>query len=88
MLSGYFSKKGVEKVIKLDGVMTDIVYYNILNNKLLQSAEKLCLESFIFQQDNDPKHTAKVTSKFFAEKKIEKLEWPPQSPDLNLTENL
>jgi len=49
---------------------------------------------WIFQQDNDPKHSAKRIKLVLDEMKVDKsvqlqvLDWPSQSPDLNPIENL
>lgn len=42
----------------------------------------------IFQHDNAPTHTAHVVRDAFAEMRIEVMEWPSYSPDLNPIENL
>ncbi|GFU39943.1 transposable element Tcb2 transposase [Trichonephila clavipes] len=68
---------------------TEIACLNILQNNLKESADKLGLGSnFIFQQDNDPKHTAFVVKEWLLYHCRNQLNTPPQSPDLNVIENL
>ncbi|XP_047142877.1 heterogeneous nuclear ribonucleoproteins A1 homolog [Hydra vulgaris] len=43
--------------------------------------------SRVFQQDNDPKHTSKKAKNWFEEHKVNVMEWPAQSSDLNPIEN-
>lgn len=89
MIWGCFSSAGTGNHEFVDGIMNQHMYQGILDRNVKQSATKLCLgRRYIFQQDRDPKHTAKTTWEFFKKNKIKVLEWPPQSPDLNPIEHL
>lgn len=83
MVWGCFSYNGVGKLVFIEGTMTAASYVNILSSNLSESARLMNLNDFIFQQDNDPKHTARITKEYFAENNINLLKWPAQSPDLN-----
>ncbi len=43
---------------------------------------------WVFQHDNDLKHTAKAAKEWLKKKHIMVLEWPSKSPDLNPIYNL
>lgn len=89
MVWGCFSWFGTGNLHLVDGIMKADQYIQILRENLLKSAEKMNIQdSFVFMQDNDPKHTAKKTREFLSDSNILMLDWPPQSPDLNPIENL
>ncbi|GFX26003.1 transposable element Tcb1 transposase [Trichonephila clavipes] len=80
---------GVGKLVFSDGIMHKMAYLNILQNNLKESADKLGLGSnFIFQQDNDPKHTVIAIKEWLLYHCQNQLNTPPQSLDLNVIENL
>ncbi|KAK3522096.1 hypothetical protein QTP70_025274, partial [Hemibagrus guttatus] len=62
--SQFFPQGAAEtgRLVKIEGKMNVAMYRNILDVNLLQSALDFGLgRRFIFQQDNNPKHTAKIT---------------------------
>ncbi len=86
---GCISSAGTGDLFKVEGIMNSVKYQSILVQNLQASARKLKRKrNFIFQHDNNPKHTSKLTKEWLHQKMTEVLEWPSQSPDLNLTENL
>jgi len=82
MLWGCFSSNGTGPLHIIDGKMNAAKYREILENNLLPASNALGMrQGWIFQQDNDPKHTAKITSDWFVQNKIDVLKWPSQSLD-------
>ena len=76
-------------MVRIEGTMNGAKYRQTLDENLLQNANSLGLgQRFTFQQDNDPKHTAKPTLERLLNKIVKVLEWPSQSPELNPIENL
>lgn len=70
MVWGCFAWSGVGNLVKING--------SILKRNLKESARKIGLgKKFIFQQDNDPKHTAHKITAYFRAAHVKLLEWPP-----------
>lgn len=89
MVWACFSSRGPGELEVIDGRMNGRMYREILEENLFKSVESLGHgRDFVFQDDNDPKHTAKLTKKWLQDREIEVLSWPSQSPDLNPIENL
>jgi transposase len=80
---------GVGELAIVEGIMNAKGYVNILRDNLKKSVRKLGIQdSYLFQQDNDPKHTARITREWLLYNARGLLETPPQSPDINPIENL
>uniref|UniRef100_A0AAY5JYP5 Tc1-like transposase DDE domain-containing protein n=1 Tax=Esox lucius TaxID=8010 RepID=A0AAY5JYP5_ESOLU len=89
ILWGCFSAKGTGRLHRIEGRMDGAMYCEILVNNLLPSVRALKMgHGWVFQHDNDPKHTARATKEWLRKKHFKVLEWPSQSPHLNPIENL
>ena len=63
-------------------------YINILKTKAIPIIKLNCQSDFIFQMDNCPIHVSKLCQDFFRQSKINILDWPSYSPDMNIMENI
>lgn len=89
MIWGCFIKNKLGPLVRLEGKITAIKYIEMLENYLLPFINNLeDKNSYIFQDDNAPIHTATITKNWIRNNNIKKLLWPAQSPDLNPIENL
>ncbi len=89
MLWGCFSAKGTGRLHRIEGRMDEAMYRSFFANNLLPSVRALKMgRGWVFQHDNDPKHTARATKEWLRKKHFKVLEWPSQSPELNPIENL
>ena len=89
MLWGCMAANGVGNLQFIESTMNRFKYLDILKENLKNSADKLELGAdYVFQHDNDPKHTANIVKEWLLHNVPKQLRPPPQSPDLNPIEHL
>ena len=90
MVWGCTSYNGVGPLVITEGSITGKKYMSILQKHFLPLADSRRRRRLttILQDDNAPVHRANVVKAWKERNKLNSLEWPTQSPDLNQIENL
>lgn len=90
MVWGCISYFGVGKLYRCTGNVNTAAYQEILNGPLEDTIYEQMLnpDSVIFQQDNAPCHKSKGSMTTIKELGVSILDWPAQSPDMNIIENV
>lgn len=92
MVWGCFGGKKCGDLKRINGILKKEGYHSILVRHAVPSGLRTIGKNFVFQEDNDPKHSSNLCRNYLASKEgkgvLQRMEWPPQSPDLNPIELL
>ena len=79
---------GVGPTVRLDGRVTADRYLELLQQQIpTHYPSTFQPNELIYQHDNAPIHRAQTVTNWIAVRRMNILDWPAQSPDLNLIEN-
>ena len=84
MVWAAISPHGLSELFFLEGKQNSIKYVETLDQYLFPLCDKFGDDAVIFQHDNAPLHTSRLTKTFLQERNSKVLKWPAHTPDLNL----
>ncbi|CAC5415747.1 unnamed protein product [Mytilus coruscus] len=88
MIWGCITYHGVGTITVVDGNINAIKYIDIIYNNLWPVVVRHFPDNnYVFQDDNAPVHRARSVQDFRRETGLKSMNWPDQSPDLNIIEN-
>ena len=88
MVFGMFSSQGTTPLVRLQTRVNAQIYKNIVQDHIVPIIQNSGFDRATYMQDNAPCHMAKMVMSYLSKQDFEIMDWPPQSPDLNPSENL
>lgn len=93
MIWGAIAGNGLRIIHQVVGILTADQYVRILDSHVRDAFNQYNNSLDYYQEDNDPKHAgphgAKISREWFHNNPdIIRLDWPPNSPDLNPIEHM
>ncbi|RWR99611.1 hypothetical protein B4U79_01338 [Dinothrombium tinctorium] len=88
MVWGAMSARGLSPIAFIPGHIDSTKYAIVMDHNLLDTMNTLYPDGWLYQQDNAPVHTSKLTKKWFEDHGVRLITWPPGSTDLNPIEVL
>lgn len=88
MVWGAISFAGVGPLFRVEGTLKGDYYLEILRTRLPYHFPDLFGGELIFQQDNATPHKKTNVKEWLENRDVKTLEWPAQSPDLNVIEDV